>query len=688
MSDSAKKTAFNEEMRVITLRDLLETLFRNVRFLMITVAVFFAFAVIYVYCKTPVFQSRALLKISKSDGGSSGLLSQVTSGSGMGSFFSQNKELGTEQYILGSAGVLAKAVSNYHLDVVVTPWHFPILGSALANHYDHNLANLGLPAKPKMGLSRYSWGGDSVHVDQFVVPSSWEGKAFTLIYLGNNQYQLLSKSQIILTGTIGQLSTVTNGSDTVSLLISQVVANLNTHFTIEKLPMLSAIARLKSKIQINPAGMQTDLLSLVVKGQPREDLQVILNSVINNVIDLSIRTRAEKAEKVLAFINAQLPKIHNQLNVMNIKLSNMLPIGSEFANLEREKSIQSLVYSNMLIDVEQYDLQKASSLGDITVITSPTPLSPAQLPGFMQAMLITFIGLLLGVCYVFARHFLMGIVFDPEQVEQITGLSLLTGLQTVKSQTQQAVLYKKKRIDYIKLLSELEPNGAALEGFRSLRTSLFLNHFMRDDDQKPKNNIIAITGPIPGIGKSFISTNLAQQMAETGKRILLIDADMRKGTIANYFEPSIKKRGFIDLIKGQLEAKDCILKTRFNNLDMLPSGELQSRNAEFLLKENVERLLSELSKQYDYVVIDTPPILLVSDALSICQHAALNLLVLAHGKHNEREIDVAVKRFEKSNITLHGFVMNFIPMPKMGYGYGYGYGYGHAYGHDEKSTSS
>lgn len=676
MSSSIEKRSSNTEMQVISLHDLFETLLRNVKLLGVFVGVFFVFGVLHAYFRAPVFQSKALVQIQQSGAGSSMLLSKLSAMSGGMDQMGGGSQLTTQQYILGSDGIMAAAIKQHHLDIIVTPWRFPIIGNAIANHYDQN--NVATPKKAVMGLSRYSWGGDHVIIDQFSIPTQLTGATFTLINLGNNQYELRDRHSLILKGTVGQLATTTINGNTISLMISELNANPNTHFFIEKLSKLDAIAWLKSKIQINPAGMQTNLLTLTATGLPREHLQTILSAVIDSAMTMSVYLRAEKAQKVLSFIDDQLPKIKAHLDQINTQMNNTLPIGSAFANLAREKNIQNIVYTNMLVDVEQYAFEKASSLGDITIIAKPTSIFSVQkISNSKLALIITFVGFLLGIIFIFARQFLTAVVYDPVQVEQITGLNLLAGLQVTKMQSNQMTLHRKGRIPYLKVLSELDANGVTLEGFRSLRTALFLNFFSRDTtDHSKRNNIITINGPVPNVGKSFISVNLAQQLAESGKRTLLIDADIRKGSISEYFEGTSGHLGFVDLLKGNKNSDHCILKTRLDRLDFLPSGSIQVKHVDLLSKENVERVLDQLAALYDFIVIDTAPVLAVSDALSICRHTGINLMVFAHGRHNEREIDLALKKFEHSKIKLSGFVMNFVPVPKLGYGYGYGYGYG------------
>jgi tyrosine-protein kinase Etk/Wzc len=186
------------------------------------------------------------------------------------------------------------------------------------------------------------------------------------------------------------------------------------------------------------------------------------------------------------------------------------------------------------------------------------------------------------------------------------------------------------------------------------------------------HNIICLIGATPKIGKSFISTNLAYVLHELNKRVLLIDADLRKGKIHHTI--GVKKiPGFSELLIGKC-TESSVIKKVFNNLDFIPCGEYPANPAELLASENTNRLLDELSKHYDYVIIDTPPVLAVTDGIVVARKSATNLLVVGGGTNVMEELELTVKRATKNGVEIHGLVFNHVtPMKHSRVNYNYYY---------------
>ncbi|WP_147265595.1 CpsD/CapB family tyrosine-protein kinase, partial [Acinetobacter baumannii] len=133
-----------------------------------------------------------------------------------------------------------------------------------------------------------------------------------------------------------------------------------------------------------------------------------------------------------------------------------------------------------------------------------------------------------------------------------------------------------------------------------------------------KNNIIMIAGPSPEVGKSFISTNLATIFAQGNKRVLLIDADMRRGYMHKYFDVDVKP-GLSELLSGQADLQKVLHKTQVTNLDVITRGKSPTNPSEILSSNQFKELLEQLQSQYDHIIIDTPPVLAVTDGIIISQ---------------------------------------------------------------------
>jgi tyrosine-protein kinase Etk/Wzc len=204
------------------------------------------------------------------------------------------------------------------------------------------------------------------------------------------------------------------------------------------------------------------------------------------------------------------------------------------------------------------------------------------------------------------------------------------------------------------LLARTRPRDLSVESLRSLRTSL---QFALAD---ARNNVLAITGPSPGVGKSFVSANLAAVLADLGKRILLVDADMRAGWLHRYFSTG-RAHGLSEVISGTVELAAAIRQTPEHGLFFLPTGILPPNPSELLMSERFASLVARLGSEYDLVVIDTPPILAVSDGAIVGRHAGVNLVVVRAGAHPVREISLALTRLEQNGVTVQGVVFNAVP---------------------------
>jgi len=211
------------------------------------------------------------------------------------------------------------------------------------------------------------------------------------------------------------------------------------------------------------------------------------------------------------------------------------------------------------------------------------------------------------------------------------------------------------------------PNEPAVECLRSLRTALQFAML------EAKNNIVLIAGPTPGVGKTFLSANLAVVMASAGKRVLLIDGDIRKGRLHDYLGFP-RGRGFTELIAGSARVEDVIHREVVDGLDFISTGTMPKNPAELLLNRNLAALMDDLSSRYDIVVIDSAPVLAVPDTGILGAVAGTALLVTMAGKTKLGEIGESVKRFAQNGVRLSGVIFNGVN-PRLGqYGYGSKYG--------------
>jgi tyrosine-protein kinase Etk/Wzc len=218
------------------------------------------------------------------------------------------------------------------------------------------------------------------------------------------------------------------------------------------------------------------------------------------------------------------------------------------------------------------------------------------------------------------------------------------------------------------VLAKSDPSDPAIEALRSLRTNL---QFALTESS---SNIIAIEGPAPSVGKSFVACNFAHVLAAFGERVLLIDGDLRRGILHRAFGLD-RAPGMSDVLSSDVTLSSALRHTAEPNLDFLSSGTHRPNPSEMLGSARLRQLLDQASSAYDLVLVDTPPVLAVTDAALVARCAGVNLLVLRSGEHNAREIKVALKRLRHAGAPMHGIIINDALMGASRYGrYGqYGY---------------
>jgi tyrosine-protein kinase Etk/Wzc len=217
------------------------------------------------------------------------------------------------------------------------------------------------------------------------------------------------------------------------------------------------------------------------------------------------------------------------------------------------------------------------------------------------------------------------------------------------------------------VLAAQSPQDIAVEGVRSLRTTLQLSL-----DQAP-NNIVMLTGSRPDAGKSFLSVNLSALVASAGKRVLVIDGDMRRGEVHSHFGVR-HQPGLSDVLRGA-DPASVIQHDVLPGLDVLTKGTLPTHPSELLMSERFRDLLESLSRRYDLVIIDTPPVLAVTDSTVIGKYAGTTLLVVRYGRHPIAEITETAKRLETGGVNLKGVLLTDVPpaVPMLGGSYNGGY---------------
>ncbi|MCD9028707.1 polysaccharide biosynthesis tyrosine autokinase [Luteimonas sp. BDR2-5] len=353
----------------------------------------------------------------------------------------------------------------------------------------------------------------------------------------------------------------------------------------------------------------------------------------------------------------------------------------ELLRLTRDLQVSNELYTGLLNQAQQLDVARAGTVGNVRIV-DPAVVDTSR-PVKPRKSLIVLVGTLLGgflsVGLVFLQRIMNPGIEDPAQIEEL-GLPVyaaipLSDARDVQIDTQPRRLGRgRKRGGHHRgggdgrqhLLAVNAPADLAVEAIRSLRTSL---HFAM---LEAKNNILTISGPRPGVGKTFVSANLAAVIAQAGQKVLVIDADMRRGTLHKVLglQPA---NGLSDVLVGKLDVAAAVHPVPgLDAMHYMVRGDIPPNPSELLMHPRFGQLLDTLAAQYDIVIVDTPPVLAVTDAAIVASHAGSNLLVTRFGVNQPKEILLTRKRFEQNGVQVKGVIFNAVEKRATGY-YSYGY---------------
>lgn len=414
------------------------------------------------------------------------------------------------------------------------------------------------------------------------------------------------------------------------------------------------------------------------------DLNIETQGILDGVVKLKtelthleqqrdeLRQKFTASHPSVVAIDKQIARLQDQMNDQDQKIEVLPETQQVILKLSRDVQVNTDLYTTLLNNFQTLRIAKAGAVPDVRIIDyailPDLPIKPKK------SLIIAFsliLGLILGIALAFIRNALRFGVEDPDLIEKKLHIPVYA---SIPHSIDQEKLSKELKRNYARksndslILAVQNKDDLAIEGLRSLRTTL---HFAFLEAQ---NNIIMITGPSPGVGKTFIAINLAVVLADAGKKILLIDGDMRKGFINKILGVG-RENGLSELISNTTSSWTPMLDKAIHriptvNLDFIPTGSIPPNPSELLLHERFGNLLASISKHYDHVIIDSPPILAVTDASIIGRMASATLMVVRAGQHPMRELEQSVTRLTQAGVHLKGVVFNDLPESSSRYGYG------------------
>ncbi|MGP5191743.1 polysaccharide biosynthesis tyrosine autokinase [Vreelandella alkaliphila] len=341
---------------------------------------------------------------------------------------------------------------------------------------------------------------------------------------------------------------------------------------------------------------------------------------------------------------------------LNAQVNELPETQQEVLRLTRDSQVNQQVYVQLLNQLQEMRLVKAGTVGNVRIldaaILNPGTIAP-RIP--LITAVSALIGALLATMLVVVRLLLSRAIKSPEQLEEL-GLPVYA---TLPDSGGQAGLTERIRPRHSKKVQEVfrgllairKPAEIAVEALRGLRTSLYFAMLESD------NNRLMITGASPGVGKSFVAANLAAVCAQAGQRVLLIDADMRRGHLHHAFH-SKGVKGLSELLARRIDAEEAVRHSDLEGLDYVARGSVPPNPSELLMQQSFHEFLEAMSQCYDLVIIDTPPILAVTDATVVGKLAGTSLMVVRFDSHPPGEIKAAKRRLESAGVNIKGAILN------------------------------
>ncbi|ENZ4855043.1 TPA: polysaccharide biosynthesis tyrosine autokinase [Klebsiella pneumoniae] len=716
-----KKTTVTESDD-IDLGKLVGELIDHRKLIISITALFTLIAIIYALFATPVYQADAMVQVEEKQ--ANAILSNLSQ-----MLPDSQPQSAPEIALLQSRMILGKTVDDLNLQTLVSEKYFPLFGEGWAKltgqkphsisvsrfyvgEKDNNdetdailkvldsknyiITGENFELKGTVG-ELVEGNGVSVKINEIDAPIGTEFKISSITKL-----KAISDLQKIFSVAdqgkdTGILSLTITGEDPV--LIKKILNSISENYLAQNIARQAAqdqksleflnqqLPKVRSDLdnaedRLNAYRRQNDSVDLSLEAKSVLDQIVNVDNQLNELTfrESEISQLYTKEHPTYKALLEKRKTLQDEKGKLNKRVSSMPETQQEILRLSRDVESGRAVYMQLLNRQQELNIAKSSAIGNVRIIdnavTQPKPVKPKK-------VLIVIVGLVLGgfvsIGFVLFRVFLRRGIESPEQLEEL-GINVYASIPVAEAVAEKALQkssWKRKSVEeYSSFLAIDNPADLAIEAIRGLRTSL---HFAM---MEARNNVLMISGASPNAGKTFVSTNLAAVIAQTGKKVLLIDTDMRKGYTHRLFNVS-NDNGLSDVLSGKIEIENAVKPVKDIGLDFISRGMVPPNPAELLMHRRFGELIEWASKNYDIIVLDTPPILAVTDAAVIGNYAGTTLLVARFEQNTVKEIEVSFKRFDQSGVAVKGCILNGVVKKASSY-YGYGYNhYGYSYNNDK-----
>ena len=685
----------------------------------------------YAFLARPTYRADVLFHVvDKSDNTKKDSLPPLTG------VFDAKTTATAEIEMLKSRLVTEETVRALHLDISARPRELPFIGGMLSG-LGSGQWGVRLPAALRSGfawgqgeIAVTQFDTPAAMYDRDFRLIAGEGGTFMLRD---------PDGVALLEGRVGEDVRANTPDGPIALRVERLEGAPGTPFSLTRASTLTTVDRLQKAVDVQEVALQSGVIRASLDGKDSQLTADILNNMAREFIRQDVESRSAEAEHMLAFVDQQLPQLRAQLDdseqrynrfrnqhgtvdlseesrlllqqvvdnktrlielqqqraemsqrftpkhpavaALDAQIAALagqqatlthnvagLPDTEQTAvRLLRDVHVNTELYTNLLNSAQELRVAKAGQVGDVRVVDfAEAPDDPVRPKRVLVIAASVVIGLIVGVILAFTRKSLYGGVERPDELEAALAVPVFAVVPRSPQQLrlQHQVSLRRRGLH---VLAQEAPQDIAVEGVRSLRTSL-----QRALDNA-HNNIVMLTGSRPDVGKSFLSVNLAALVASVNKRVLIVDGDMRRGDVHSHFGIP-HQPGLSDVLLGA-DLNSAIQREVLPGLDVLAKGSLHSHPSELLMSARFEALLEELKAKYDLVIIDTPPVLAVTDSTVIGRYAGTTLLAIRHGRHPLSELEETAKRLRNGGVNLRGVLLTDVPKTGAFAGGGYRGGY-------------
>ncbi len=674
-------------------------------------------AVLRLALATPTYEESVLVQVE-------GHTKTVPGFAEVSPLFDPESPAEAEMRIMRSRPLLESVVTDLRLDVEARPLTMPVVGDALARRHK----GPGLAPAP-FGLGRWAWGGERIAVPRLHVSADLLGEPLTLTALDGGRFEVTAgELGVVAKGQVGKPTAASKGPAGAELLVTELIARPGTRFELRARSFADVVETLQASLRVAEQGKATGVVELSLEGPDAARTAEVLNGIAKAYVRQNVERTSAAATKTLEFLESQLPALRatmdraegalnafrssngtmdlsveggallSRMTEMDKKISDAQVDAAELrqrytddfpALIAAEQRLRNLRAQRAALDdrmksmpgleLESVRLMRSARLAtdlyltvqnraqDLRIVNAGwigsvrvlEPAVPPIRPSSPKSGATLAIGLLLGIGAgigaALARKGSEKGVQDPDEIEAGTGLPVLGAIP--RSSAQRALERRRPQ----EALSFAAPNDAAVENLRSLRTSV---QFAL---ARAKNNVVTVTGPAPRVGKSFVSVNLAHLLAGVGKRVVLVDGDLRRGGLQRHFGVE-RHPGLSDVLLGTATLDEAVRATGTPGLSFLPTGRLPSNPAELGACPRMQEILDGLTQRHDIVIVDTPPVLSVTDSALVGRHAGVNLLVLRAREQSIGEIAFTLRRLDQHGVSICGAILNDVRPSRGRYG--------------------